>query len=96
MADERNGWPEITPKSTPRDVDASPVERFASVFPWMRSLSLADQEACANDLASAASPELLHAELRSWKETAAAVVAGLGSIEVQWLDDSEAAECPES
>lgn len=82
MADEQNGWPEIAPKPTPGGVDASPVERFASIFPWMRSRSLADQEACANDLASAASPELLAAELTSWRETAAAVVVGLGNIEV--------------
>lgn len=86
MADEQNGWPEIAPKPTPRGVDTSAVERFASVLPWMRSLSLPDQEACANDLASAASLELLVVELRSWRETAAAVVAGLGNIEVEWLD----------
>lgn len=86
MADEQNGWPEITPPPTPRGVDASPVERFASVFPWMRPLSLTDQEACANDLASAASPELLVAELRFWKETAAAVAAGYRDVELEWLD----------
>lgn len=56
------------------------------IFLWMRSLSLADQEACANDLASAASPELLVAELRSWKETAGAVAAGYRDVELEWLD----------
>lgn len=86
MADEQNGWPEITPKPTPGSVSASSVERFASIFPWMRSLSLPDQEACADDLASAASPELLVAELRSWKETAAAVAAGYRDVELEWLD----------
>lgn len=96
MADEQNGWPESTPKPMPRSVDASPVERFASIFPWMRSLSLSDQEACARSLASAASPELLVAELTAWRETAAAVAAGLGRAELEWLNDGEAVERPQS
>lgn len=86
MADEQNGWPGIAPDPTPRGVDASDVARFASIFPWTRSLSMADQKACTNDLASAASPELLVAELRSWKETAAAVAAGYQDVELEWLD----------
>ncbi|MFT3970490.1 MAG: hypothetical protein QM695_09465 [Micropruina sp.] len=59
---------------------------FASMFPWMPSLSLAYQKACANDLASSAHLEMLVADLRSWKETAAAVVAGYRDIELEWLD----------
>lgn len=60
----------------------------------MRSVSLAGQKACANDLASEASPELLAAELTSWREAAAAVLTGLGNIEVDLLDDGEAPDCP--
>lgn len=40
MADEQNGWLEIVSEPTPRGVAAPPVERFASIFPWIRSLSL--------------------------------------------------------
>lgn len=86
MIQEQSGCPVITPTPTPRGVDASPLERFTTIFPWMRSLSLADQEACANDLASAASPELLVAEPRSWKKTARAVAAGYRDVELEWLD----------
>lgn len=86
MADEQNGWPGIAPDPTPLGVDASDVARFASIFPWMRSLSKADREACTKDLASAASREVLVAELRSLRETAAAVAAGYGDASLDWLD----------
>lgn len=74
------------------------AERMSNVFPWMLALSPADQNACAQDLVDAArdslttdQPHLVIAELRSWKETATALAAGLGSADLEWLDD-EAAE----
>lgn len=68
------------------NVDASIAEQFSSVFSWMSSLSPAEREACAEDLASAAGTESLVSELRSWKETAAAVAAGSRAVELEWLD----------
>lgn len=90
MADEQNGWLEITSEPTPRGVDAPPVERFASIFPWIRSLSMADQGACARSLAASAGTDRLDTELTAWRETATAVAAGLGSVKVEWLDDDAA------
>ena len=74
------------------------AERMAKVFPWMLALSPADRETCAQELVDAArasfstdQPHLAIAELTSWKETATAVAAGLGSADVEWLDDADAA-----
>lgn len=73
--------------------------RMAKVFPWMLALSPADQESCAQDLVDAArasfstdQPHLAIAELTSWKETAAAVAAGLGNADLEWLDEDDASE----
>lgn len=79
--------------------DSGPLaERMTRVFPWMLALSTADRRTCAQDLVDAArasfstdQPHLALAELTSWKETAAAVAAGLGPVELDWLDDDAAA-----
>lgn len=39
-------------------------------------------------------PHLAVAELASWKETAAALAAGLGHVDLEWLDRAEAVERP--
>jgi hypothetical protein len=75
--------------------------RMTKAFPWMLALSTADRETCAQDLIDAArasfstnQPHLAIAELTSWKETATAVAAGLGSADLEWLDEDEAVERP--
>lgn len=72
-------------------------ERMSRTFPWMLALSLADREVCARDLVDAArasfstdQPHLAIAELTSWKETATAVAAGLGSTDLEWFDEDDA------
>lgn len=72
------------------------AERMSQSFPWMLALSPADRESCAQELVDAArasfstnQPQLAIAELTSWKETATAVAAGLGSADLEWLDDVE-------
>lgn len=69
---------------------------MAKTFPWMLALSPADRESCAQELVDAArasfatdQPHLAIAELTSWKETAAAIAAGLGNTDLEWLDDAE-------
>lgn len=76
------------------DDDGPLDERMARTFPWMLALSSADRTQCAQDLVDAArasfatdQPHLALAELTSWKETAVAVAAGLGTTVVDWLDD---------
>lgn len=83
------------------DRDGSLAERMAKPFPWMLALSQADREACAQDLMDAAraslstdQPHLAIAGLTSWKETATAVAAGLGQVDLAWLDDDEPVERP--
>ncbi|MGW2471688.1 prevent-host-death protein [Streptomyces sp. NPDC001665] len=75
--------------------------RMARAFPWMLALSPSDRESCAQDLVDAArasfatnQPHLAIAELTSWKETATAVAAGLGSADLEWLDEDESVERP--
>lgn len=77
------------------------AERMAKTFPWMLALSPADKETCAQNLVDAArasfstdQPHLAIAELTSWKETATAIAAGLGSADVDWLDRDQAVERP--
>lgn len=86
------------------DDNGTLAERMAKAFPWMLALSSADRESCAQDLIDAArasfstdQPHLAVAELTSWKETATAVAAGLGSHELEWFDsdDDDAAEIVE-
>ncbi|MFB9163633.1 prevent-host-death protein [Arthrobacter psychrochitiniphilus] len=81
--------------------DGPLVTRMIDRFPWMLALSPADQQACANDILSAArasfatnQPHLAIAELTAWRETATAIAAGLGQEPVEWLDDSVVVERP--
>ena len=83
------------------DDSGSLAERMTKAFPWMLALSPADRESCAQDLVDAArasfatdQKHLAIAELRSWKETASAIAAGLGSQPVDWFDDGEPVERP--
>ncbi|MGW0251744.1 prevent-host-death protein [Nocardia goodfellowii] len=83
------------------DDNGSLAERMAKAFPWMLALSTTDRETCAQDLVDAArasfstdQPHLAIAELTSWKETATAIAAGLGSADLEWLDEDETAERP--
>lgn len=78
------------------DQNGSLTERMTKAFPWMLALSPKDRATCAQDLVDAArasfstnQPHLAIAELRSWKETAAAIAAGLGSTDLEWLDEDE-------
>lgn len=74
--------------------DEGPLEaRMAARFPWMFALSPAGRATCAGALVDAArasfstgQPHLAIAELTSWRETATAIAAGLGSAPVEWLD----------
>ncbi len=75
--------------------------RMSDRFPWMLALSPADQETCAADVLAAArasfatnQPHLAIAELTSWRETATAIAAGLGSESLEWLKDPGAVERP--
>lgn len=83
------------------DDRGSLAERMSRAFPWMLALSPADRESCAQELVDAAraslstdQPHLVIAELTSWKETATAVAAGLGSADLEWLDEDESVERP--
>ena len=83
------------------DESGSLAARMAKAFPWMLALSPADRETCAQDLVDAArasfatdQPHLAIAELTSWKETAIAIAAGLGSADLEWLDEDEIVERP--
>lgn len=81
--------------------EGSLASRMSDRFPWMLALSPVDQEACASDILTAArasfatnQPHLAIAELTSWRETATAIAAGLGTKPVEWLDDPDAVERP--
>ena len=74
--------------------DGPLTERMASRYPWMYALSAQDREQCARDLIDAArasfstqQPHLAIAQLTSWRETATAIAAGLGTQPVEWLDE---------
>lgn len=81
--------------------DGPLADRMASLYPWMYALSVEEREKCARDLIDAArasfateQPHLAIARLTSWRETATAIAAGLGSQSVDWLDDDVAVERP--
>ncbi len=83
------------------DDEGTLASRMVQKFEWMRALSTADQEACARDLVDAArasfatgQAHLALAELTSWRETAAAVAAGLTAPPVEWLEVPTPAERP--
>lgn len=76
--------------------DGPLTERMASRYPWMYALSAQEREECTRALIDAArasfstqQPHLAIAKLTSWRETATAIAAGLGSQPVEWLDDDE-------
>lgn len=76
--------------------DGPLTERMASRYPWMYALSAQDREQCARDLIDAArasfstqQPHLAIAQLTSWRETATAIAAGLGSQPVEWLGEDD-------
>ncbi|WP_166350282.1 prevent-host-death protein [Phytoactinopolyspora limicola] len=78
--------------------DGPLTERMASRYPWMYALSAEDRQECARDLIDAArasfsthQPHLAIAKLTSWRETATAIAAGLGSQPVEWLDEDDEA-----
>ncbi|GAA4741573.1 hypothetical protein GCM10023217_07410 [Gordonia alkaliphila] len=56
-----------------------------------------NRDTCAQDLVNAAraslstnQPHLAISELTSWKETATALAAGLGTADLEWLDREDA------
>ena len=72
--------------------DGPLTDRMASRYPWTPQ----DQEQCARDLIDAArasfstlQPHLAITKLTSWRETAAAIAAGLSPQPVEWLDDED-------
>jgi dsDNA-binding SOS-regulon protein len=77
------------------------AERMSDALPWMLALSPEDRVTCANDLLEAArasfstgQAHLAVAEMTSWRETATAVAAGLGTAPVEWLDAGVPVERP--
>lgn len=78
------------------DDEGSLGERMTALFPWMLALSPEGRAACAQALVDAArasfatgQPHVAIAELTSWRETATAIAAGLGTEPVDWLDANE-------
>ncbi|MCL6423440.1 prevent-host-death protein [Brachybacterium sp. JHP9] len=76
--------------------DGPSPERMAVRYPWMYALSAEEREQCTRDLIDAArasfstqQPHLAIARLTSWRETATAIAAGLGSQPVEWLDTED-------
>ncbi|WP_404285281.1 prevent-host-death protein [Glutamicibacter arilaitensis] len=83
------------------DGSGSLAERMTKAFPWMLALSPVDRESCTQNLVDAArasfstnQPHLAIAELTSWKETATAVAAGLGNVDLEWLGEDMTVERP--
>lgn len=83
------------------ETDGTLAERMSKSFPWMLALSAVDQSTCSQELVDAArasfatdQPHLAIAELTSWKETAAAIAAGLRNADVEWLDDARTVDRP--
>ncbi|WP_129658328.1 prevent-host-death protein [Rothia uropygialis] len=76
--------------------DGPLTERMACRYPWQYALRAQDREECARDLIHAArvtfstqQPHLMIAQFTSWRETATAIAAGLGSQRVEWLNDND-------
>lgn len=83
------------------DDRGSLADRMSKSFPWMLALSVAARDQCAKELLEAArasfatnQAHLAIAELTAWKETAAAIAAGLGRSSVEWLETGEPVERP--
>lgn len=69
------------------------ADRLADRFDWMLALPPADRQQCAGDLVQAArasfatgEAHLAAAEMTSWRSTARALAAGLGPVDVTWLE----------
>jgi PHD/YefM family antitoxin component YafN of YafNO toxin-antitoxin module len=74
--------------------DGDLMQFMTEQFPWMLALSENDRRECAREVLDAArasfsvgQSHLAVSTLTSWRETAEALAAGLGSEEVDWLDD---------
>ncbi|HEY8281272.1 MAG TPA: prevent-host-death protein [Leifsonia sp.] len=83
------------------DTRGALADRMSSALPWMLALSPEDRVACAHDLLQAArasfatgQSHLAVAEMTSWRETATAVAAGLGTESVEWLTSDKRVERP--
>ncbi len=82
--------------------DSGPLaERLADRLPWMLALSPTGRDQCAAELIAAArasfatnQAHLAAAVMTSWRETATALAAGLGSEPVEWLPTDELVERP--
>jgi hypothetical protein len=77
------------------------VDRLAQPFPWIKLLSIEDQAACAKEIIDTArgaftvkQPLLILSTINGWQNTAAAVAAGWGTIEHEWLDQPIRVEKP--
>ncbi|MFF1555565.1 prevent-host-death protein [Rhodococcus erythropolis] len=78
------------------DDDGPLTDRMSRAFPWMLALPPSDRVTCAQNLVDAArasfstdQPHLVLTELTSWRETATAIAAGLGQVELDWLEESD-------
>ena len=83
------------------DSRGSLADRMSDALPWMLALTAEDRVRCADDLLEAArasfstgQAHLAITEMTSWRETATAVAAGLGSAPVEWLDSGIPVERP--
>lgn len=72
------------------------ADRMARVFPWMLALGASDRSLCAQELVDAArasfatkQAHLALASVNAWMETASAIAAGLGAVDVEWLPDGD-------
>ncbi|WP_436326842.1 prevent-host-death protein [Brevibacterium sp. FAM 27836] len=76
--------------------DGDLTQFMTDQFPWMLALSEQDRNECAREVLDAArasfsvgQSHLAVSTLTSWRETAEALAAGLGSEDIDWLDDPE-------
>jgi dsDNA-binding SOS-regulon protein len=83
------------------DTRGTLADRMSDAMPWMLALSPEDRDTCARELLSAArasfstgQAHFAAAELTSWRETATAIAAGLGSTRVEWFESGVPVERP--
>ena len=97
-ANSREGLLELAAQLIAATTDESGTlpQRLAHHFPWMLALSPTGQEQCATELVAAArasfatgQAHLAVATMTSWRETAIALAAGLGSDPVDWMPVAE-------
>lgn len=77
-------------------VEGTLAERMSDRFPWMLALDPEHRDQCATEILTAArasfatgQAHLAIAELTAWRETATAIAAGLGRVDVEWFDNGE-------